>query len=98
MTTQADFQNNIPFVPNCVNCFNRKDPQLVFNSTILTIAIISLSYLVGLALAGAIKQTFEEYHCRSEELAAKWNFAFLSIAFAILIIFFLMYNLNGVKW
>jgi hypothetical protein len=85
-------------IPHCVNCHNRKDPQLVFNSTILTLAVISLSFLVGSALASAIKQTFEDYHDRCQELAAKWSFAFLSIAFSILIIFFLMYNLEGVKW
>ena len=86
------------YLPHCLNCNNRKDPQLVFNSTILTLAIIAISFMIGAALNTAIKETFEKMSPKSEELSAKWNYAVLITFAGIIVVFLLMYNLNGVKW
>ena len=87
----------IPFLQECSNCKNRKDPQFVFNSTILTIFIVALSFLVSFALNQALKETFEEMFPKSSELSAKWNYAVITTFSVIIIVFLLLYFLNGQK-
>ena len=92
---------NIPFLTQgheCINCTNRKDPQYVMNSTILTVSILALGFLVSFALNQALKETFEQMFPKSDELSAKWSYAFCCVSAVIIIIFLLMYNLNGTKW
>lgn len=83
---------------DCTNCNNKHDPQLVFNSTILTLSVIAISFLIGSALNTAIKESFEKMSPKSEELAAKWSYAIMITFIGIIVVFLLMYNLNGVKW
>ena len=90
----------IPFLPHtheCLNCKNKKDPQFVFNSTVLTVGIVSLSFLVSFALNQALKETFEEMFPKSSELSAKWNYAFVISAAVLVVVFLLLYFLNGQK-
>lgn len=93
---------NIPFLPHsheCLNCTNRKNPQFVFNSTLLTIGVIAISFVVSFALNQALKETFERmFPGKDQELSAKWNYFAVAIASAIIIVFLLMYNLDGQKW
>jgi len=92
---------NIPFMPHshgCINCTNRQNPQFCFNSTILTISIIAISFVVSFALNQALKETFEQMFPKSDQLGAKWSYAYVISFSAIIIIFLLMYNLNGSKW
>ena len=92
----------VPFLPHyheCHNCKNRKDPQFVFNSIVLTIFIIAISFVVSFSLNQALKSTFEHmFPGKDEELSAKWNYAVIAVFSAIVIGFLLMYNLNGTKW
>jgi TRAP-type C4-dicarboxylate transport system permease small subunit len=90
--------NNFPFLNHCINCDNRKDPQYVMNSTIVTIAILALGFLVSFALNQALKETFEQMLPKSDELAARWAYFFCCVSGSIILIFLLMYNLNGIKW
>ena len=87
----------IPFLQECSNCKNRKDPQFVFNSTILTVGIVSLSFLVSFALNQALKETFEEMFPKSDELSVKWNYLFVVLSSVIILVFLLLYFLNGQK-
>lgn len=92
---------NIPFLPHaheCSNCTNRKNPQFVFNSTILTVGVIAISFVISFALNQALKETFERMFPKSDELGAKWSYFFVAISAGIIIVFLLMYNLNGQKW
>ena len=92
---------NIPFLTHaheCINCTNRKDPQFVMNSTILTVAVLALGFLVSFALNQALKETFEQMFPKSDELGAKWGYSFCVTCAAIIIIFLLIYNLEGTKW
>ena len=82
----------------CSKCRNRKNPQYVFNSTVLTIALTALGFLVAFAINQAVKESFEQMTCKKDELQAKWNYAVLATFAAIIIGFLLMYNLNGTKW
>jgi len=96
-----DHKFNIPFLTHshgCANCTNRKDPQYVMNSTILTVSVLALGFLVSFALNQALKETFEQMFPKSDELSAKWNYAVIVSFFVILIIFLLMYHLDGTKW
>lgn len=96
-----DHKFNIPFLTHaheCANCTNRKDPQYVMNSTILTVSILALGFLVSFALNQALKETFEQMFPKSDELSAKWAYAFCCSAGVIILVFLLMYNLNGTKW
>ena len=91
----------IPFLSHtheCVNCKKRKDPQYIFNSTILTVFIVALSFLVSFALNQALKETFEEMFPKSDELGAKWNYAVITTFSVVVIVFLLMYFLNGQKF
>lgn len=85
-------------IHQCLNCLNRKDPQYVFNSTILTIAITALGFLVAFAINQAVKETFERSVPKKDELSAMWAYAILATFGAIVLSFILMYNLNGTKW
>ena len=96
-----DQKFNIPFLTHaheCVNCTNRKDPQYVMNSTILTVSILALGFLVSFALNQALKETFEQMFPKSDELGARWSYVFVVSCSVILIIFLMMWNLNGTKW
>lgn len=89
----------VPFLPNrCSGCSAKQNPQFVFNSTLLTIAVIAISFVVSFAINQALTQTFEEMFDRSDELVGRWNYAYIATASAIVIVFLLMYNLNGTKW
>ena len=91
----------IPFLPHnheCVNCTNRKDPQYVMSSTILTISLIAVAFVISFALNQALKETFEKMFPKAEEVGVKWNYFFVALAGGIIVIFLLMYNLNGTKW
>ena len=96
-----DHKFNIPFLTHshgCANCTNRKDPQYVMNSTILTVSVLALGFLVSFSLNQALKETFEQMFPKSDELSAKWSYVFVVSCSVILIVFLLMYNLNGTKW
>jgi len=90
----------IPFLSHtheCLNCKNRKDPQYIFNSTILTVGIVALSFLLSFALNQALKETFEQMFPKSDELSVKWNYLFVVMSSVIIIVFLLLYFLNGQK-
>jgi predicted Co/Zn/Cd cation transporter (cation efflux family) len=91
--------NNLIF-PNftCNNCQNKKDPQFVFNSILLTVFIVALSFTCSFALNSFLKEWFERMTPKCQELQAKFNYMILIFAFAIVVGFLLMYNLNGTKW
>jgi Family of unknown function (DUF5654) len=82
----------------CSKCQNRKDPQYVFNSTILTIFMGSLAFLTSLAINTYVKESFEHMTSKKDELQAKFNYAVIVSFSAIVVGFLLMYNLNGTKY
>lgn len=88
----------LPHLHECINCKNRKDPQYVMNSIILSLSIISLGFLVSFALNQALKETFEQMFPKSEELGAKWNYAIVILFSVIVVLFLLFYNLDGTKF
>ncbi len=77
---------------------HRKDPQFVFNSVILTIIVVSLSFACSFAINAFFKEWFERMTPRNEELQAKFNYMFVILAFSIVVCFLLMYHLDGDKW
>lgn len=73
-------------------------PGYVFGSSIITIIIGSLSFIVALAWNSAIQKSFERYESKHDQLEAKFSYAFVVTAFAILFGFTVMYFIDGDKW
>ena len=73
-------------------------PGYVFGSAIITLVIGSLAFIVALNWSLAINKTFEYYETRSEELKARYSFALVLTAIAIILSFFAMYFIDGQKW
>lgn len=95
LSSTPNFQN---YNYECSNCQNRKNPQHTFNSTILTISLTALGFIVAFSFNQAVKESFEHMTPKKDELQAKWNYFIIITFFAIVIGFLLMYNLNGTKW
>jgi heme/copper-type cytochrome/quinol oxidase subunit 2 len=74
---------------------NIEHPSYVFGSSIITIVLGSLGFLVALSWNAAIQKTFEYYEKGSEEIDARFSFAFLITAIAIVLIFFTVYFVQG---
>ena len=73
-------------------------PGYVFGSSIITLVIGSLSFIVALAWSGAVAKSFEKFESRAEELEARFSYAFLVTCIAIVVTFFAMYFICGERW
>lgn len=72
-----------------------RNAQYTFNSVILTIFIVSLSFACSFAISAFFKEWFDRMTPKNEELQAKFNYMFLIFAFSIVLVFILIYNLEG---
>ena len=73
-------------------------PGYVFGSSIITIIIGSLSFIVALAWNSAIQKSFEKYESGCDALDARFSYAFAVTAMAIVLAFIIMYFIDGCKW
>ena len=55
-------------------------------------------FIVALAWNSAIQKSFEFFETKSDELKAKYSYAFAITAIAIVLGFFIMYFIDGDKW
>ncbi len=73
-------------------------PSYVFGSAIITIILGSLSFIVALGWNSFVSESFVQFSDKSEELKARFSYAILVTAIAIIIGFFVMYFIGGCKW
>ena len=77
-------------------CENPKQhPEYLFGSVIITLVLGSFSFLVALSWATAINKAFEYYESKSEEVDARFSFAFFITAIAIVVAFLTVYFISG---
>jgi len=74
------------------------NPGYVFGSAIITVVIGALAFIVALAWNSFVQKSFEFFETEAEELKAKFSYAFLVTAIAIVLSFFAMYFISGDKW
>ena len=67
----------------------------IFGSSIITLVIASVSFLVALSWNTAIQKSFEYYEKGADEIEARFSFAFLITAISIVLIFMTIYFING---
>ena len=83
-----------------MSCCNNPDhnPGYVFGSAIITVIIGALAFIVALAWNSLVQKAFETYESHSDELEARLSYVFVVTALAIILAFFTMYYIAGVKW
>lgn len=80
-------------------CDNPKiHPHYVFGSTLITLLIASLSFLVALSWNTAIQKAFEYYEKGADQIEARFSFAFLITAVSIVLIFMAIYFIDGERF
>lgn len=84
---------------------NSKDPYFVLGSSIQTLVVGSLIFIVAFAWSEFAQISFQRYggRCnilqdRSEEFHDALRYALFVTILALLIIFLVMYYINGEKW
>jgi len=77
--------------------FNRPDvyPGYIFGSSIITLVVSSLSFLVALMWSSAIQKAIEYYETRHDAVDTRFSFAFVITALSILLIFVTLYFIRG---
>ena len=70
----------------------------LFGSSIITVVIGALAFIVALNWSIAINRAFEYYESRHDELEARFSFAFLVTGIAITLGFLIMYFIEGERW
>lgn len=80
----------------CNNCI-KKNPNYVLGSSILTLFVAGLVFLVSLAWSQYVNKKIEEMMDPEKEVQTRLYYAILITLIAIVVIFFLLYYLPGEK-
>lgn len=93
--------------PSCHNCIHERDPYFVFGSTIRTLTVGSLIFIVAFSWSEFAKISFHRYGCfdeldplhdRSEEFNLALRYALIVTFAAIIVSFLVMFYIPGTKW
>lgn len=92
--------------PHCHNCIHEQDPYFILGSTIRTLTVGSLIFIVAFAWSELAKISFQKFGCHSHEIKedrrdefhAALRYAVMVTLLALLISFFVMFYIRGTKW
>ena len=76
----------------------KEHPSYFFGSSIITIIVGSLAFIVALAWNSLVQATFASFSDDAEELKARFSYAVLVTSIAVILGFFIMYFIEGNKW
>lgn len=97
-------QSAIPAFPHiihpngCHDCTNKKNPNYVLGSAILTLIVGSLVFLVALSWNEVAELKFKCDKHQNRDFDAAFQYALILTFSAALVIYLAMYYIPGTKW